>query len=459
MGMINYEGIFNRGPDAFQTGVSRFGDVLDAILERRRKKEQFDQEMALRQREQERLETNDAQDYYAKLRAQEAAQEAAAQKLELEKAAAQEKRQDRNALAIKDVAAMAGAGQEAAIPGYLGARGMSLRPKEMNPMDLIPSEAPQPSGLPGILGMPYDQAAQMAPEAEIENKRKALEGKQVIDFGEGETADFDTQALGPEAHAQKIQQRLMGLGLDPELTKRLATQTAAAASSGTVKPGAEYATVIGPELRDIAAEKRAQIAAQNHGRTADTSRDRFKLQAATNFGSEEARWEKNQNLDKLTDTYDRFQEMNAGIRQYKEKGDVIGQRQALYAAARYITGPGVLTENEYGNTVRGTGGAWASALSKLQKFEDGKISNQEAAAIEKFVTNANGALKQRAIKQVRNFDVKYGPKSYWSQNVPEEVAAQRGALMQRFGISPEELIEKGKGKPNLKALMDEATRD
>lgn len=160
-----------------------------------------------------------------------------------------------------------------------------------------------------------------------------------------------------------------------------------------------------------------------------------KRQDVSAYSVEYTRWEKSNNVDKLNDAYDKFSEMQNAVRAYREKGDVISQRSALYQAARYISGPGVLTDQELQNTVQRTGGLAASALTKIQKGLDGSISKPEEAALGKFVDNANIALRNRAIAKVRNFDQRYHGKNYFSQQVPDEVRGARSSLMERFGIS------------------------
>jgi len=187
------------------------------------------------------------------------------------------------------------------------------------------------------------------------------------------------------------------------------------------------------------AKERARIMAQRSqvitpGAAADNRRA-----DTTGFGADYERWEKNTNVDKLTDAYDRFTEMRESVRAHKATGDVIGQRSALYNAARIITGPGVLTGAEFQNTVQNTGGLVASALSKLRKGLDGQISDQEAGALEKFVDNANAAIRRKAIGFVRNFDKKYNERNYFYQQVPDQVQSQRQALIDRFGLTEEEI--------------------
>lgn len=152
------------------------------------------------------------------------------------------------------------------------------------------------------------------------------------------------------------------------------------------------------------------------------------------FSNDYTRWEKNNNLDKLTDDYDKFQNMGAAADAFRNTGNTIDQRESLYQAARLITGPGVLTAAEYNNTVQNTAGVTPMLMSKIKKGLTGEISDTEWAVMEQYVSNAQSALKKRAQKALGNFDKKYGPKSYYQQMVPDEVGAARESLAQRFGL-------------------------
>jgi len=152
------------------------------------------------------------------------------------------------------------------------------------------------------------------------------------------------------------------------------------------------------------------------------------------------KWEGANNVDKLTDAYDKFREMSANTDNFTRDGSTIDLRSALYQTARYITGPGVLTPQEYQNTVSKTTGAIGSALTKLQQNLDGAIDEKEFEALRKFVKNAEGAIKRRGSAAVRVFDKKFGG-SYYERTAPGEVARARQALIERFGADDPKAID------------------
>jgi hypothetical protein len=156
------------------------------------------------------------------------------------------------------------------------------------------------------------------------------------------------------------------------------------------------------------------------------------------FENAATKWEKANNVGKLTDDFDTFTKMKANVDNYKHQRDTVGLKGALYGAARYITGPGVLTAQEYGNTVTNTAG-WSAALeTKIRNGLQGEISPDEYAALEKFVDNANQTIRARAIRAIRTFDTKHANSRYM-RTVPDEVAGYRDALIGRFGLNPEEV--------------------
>ena len=160
--------------------------------------------------------------------------------------------------------------------------------------------------------------------------------------------------------------------------------------------------------------------------------------AATAWGTAYSKWEKNANVDKLTDGMSKFVDMRNGIDAYRNGGDVISMRGAMYNAARLITGPGVLTQQEFDNTVQSTSGILASALTKVRKNLDGTLSEPEAQAIENFVTNQSAAIKLVAAAKVRNFDKRFQG-GYYAKAAPDEVLSERAALLDRFGLTDEEM--------------------
>jgi len=138
--------------------------------------------------------------------------------------------------------------------------------------------------------------------------------------------------------------------------------------------------------------------------------------------------------------------MAASAKAYREKGDVINQRKALYEAARFITGPGILRQEEYDNTVRKTSG-WSDAIAtKIRQNLYGDISDAEWAAMETFVANANSTLRNKAVRAVKNFDRKYHDKDFYRRNVPDQVSGARQSLLERFGLAEEDIA--GAPDPN-----------
>lgn len=194
------------------------------------------------------------------------------------------------------------------------------------------------------------------------------------------------------------------------------------------------------------AASRARIAGSNAvGRAQDRVVDNER-QDATAFSNIHNQWAKTQNVDVLIDAVDTTRKLTDSVESYRRNGDVISQRDALYSIARAITGPGVLTAQEYQNTSVGTAGLLGSFMSKMQKGLTGEISAQEQAAVEKFVSNAQRTMRAKAVKAVRNFDTRFG-NTRWMRNVPEEVQSQRASMMDRLGVTEADLTAKPASRP------------
>lgn len=223
-------------------GMSQVGNVLDAIIARRQQQQQFDEQQALRKAEEERLKDAQAQQFYIqqkqdeRLRAQEEAQQAHQQaQLDLQQ---QQKRGE----AVKTLGEMFSQNRGAAAPAYLSTVGAQLKDKEIDPMDLIGTDE------------------------EVAKRREAVKGKKVIDFGNGQTVDFDPSTLGPESQAAQIEKAFAGLPrhTDPRVM-RAYMEASAAVKAGAVRPESAYATVIEPRFAEIEREKIAAQAKRRGG--------------------------------------------------------------------------------------------------------------------------------------------------------------------------------------------------
>lgn len=269
-------------------------------------------------------------------------------------------------------------------------------------------------------------------------------GRQTLSREGGESFAFAPPAAeDPAAKLDALEKQLMAYPPSPAREMELRRVREAKALNLSSK---ETAGMLEQERDREAQERRARIAASASGAVKPSQKADDDRASWTAFRATASDWEKNANVDKLTDAADKFRELNANVQDAKRSGDVISQRSALYQTARYISGPGVLTEGEYTNIVSKTGGLVSGALTKLQKNMDGQISEQEAAALDKFVSNANGAIKRRAVGAVKNFKKRFGA-GYAAENptVAREAQAYEGALMDRFGLTPDDVQERAQG--------------
>ncbi len=272
------------------------------------------------------------------------------------------------------------------------------------PLDSAPAAAPAPMARPPA--MPMDPPAAMA--ARTKNVVQKL------------AEDWKTSQLA--------------LNPPPRLIPIIEQEAANIALKGRNYIG-QAAQIVDRERTRTQSETNSELAGARRETLSASDEARIEESRAKGFGGELARWEAQSNTDKLTDAFQKFREFDSATEAYSREGDTINMRNSLYGIARYITGPGVLTAQEYGNTVSNTKGWGPALLTKIRKAATGDIAPQEAQAVQLFVRNARKAIRNRAVTAVQNFDKRFGPTSHYAQTIPAEVAAARAAVAHRFGVS------------------------
>lgn len=265
---LNYAPLLGPTPEGgANKGLASFSDALEAVLQRRAamQRQQVEiqaqqQAAALVDQRQRELEANRLKQEQAQ-QARIAEHERATEQAEREKIDLT--RQQRQAETMKAVPEMLARGQSAAVPSYLQAGGMTMRPKEVPEEMRQPIEAPaSPSaGLPfaGIMDLPGAAAARGAEQVR-QKQVEQLGNTGVIDFGGGRTSDIDMSQLGPEARAKLLQTQLAGLDASDPFVARAKAAIPVLAGGGAIKPGQE-AEIYRDATRESAADARARMAA------------------------------------------------------------------------------------------------------------------------------------------------------------------------------------------------------
>jgi len=437
-----------------QSGVTRglntLGDALEGVAQRR-------QQRAL---ERARLQQQAEEAAYANQRARDIAEaneqnEMARHRENIAIQRQTQQRQDRKDAAghlEKTLPLLQGtAPQVSRFNALSGPYGLQARQREAPPMPERP-QGPAPIDLMDMLMMrPTQQGIQNINQAEKAAGAYQQEAAKVEETKRNPIVDIDMAGeLYASVHGNELQEARRAQAaqaVEPftelsasDIERKADAATKAALDGGTLKleGAAQFRQGI------IEAEKNRLARARRGGGRGDkpmTPGEKVDNEraAVTGFSGEYDKWEKHTNVDKLTDQYDLFGGMSASAKAYRDKGDIINQRKALYEAARFITGPGILRQEEYDNTVRKTAG-WSETLAtKIQQNLQGDISEAEWAAMEKFVASAEGTIKQKAIRAVKNFDKKFNDKNFYRRNVPDDVAGSRAALMERFGLTDEDV--------------------
>lgn len=438
-------------------GLAAFGDALEAVLQRRAMLQRQQQEIAAqkqaaalvdqRQREMQAAQLEQQQEQQKRIAEHERATEANAKRtLDIQERTHQ-------AATMGKVPDMVAKGQGAAVPSLLAAAGAQVSQKPVPDELRRPIENPMAAmqGVPFMGAMGDAGAAVAAPlEAQRQKDVRGYDNKAVVDFGGGRTSDLDMGPLGPEARAEMMRKSLAGLPADNPFVAQAQKAIPVLTGGGMIKPGDEN-NIYRDATREAAADARS-IRAANAQRGA---RDpRLKQSIVTGWEGAYTHWEDNANVNKLTDVKTVADRASGLIDQYHKSGATISQRAALYQTARDITGPGVLTENEFKKTVTGTTGFLGYLKSKAAQFEAGDISDQEMQALENYIKDSQAIIRKKAAAAVHNFDTRFGPKTQYGSQVPEDVGASRSALIDRFGLQPSDLEGHKKGKSGAEELAD-----
>lgn len=437
-------------PSGTERGTRLLTDVLDAIAQRRQQKQIADQQLAAQQAQQDaamqfnqqKLEQDARFKQQDDERAEQIRQDQAAQM----KAQRELKEREDMAAALKESFSMAREpGGAANVPAYLGLRGIKVAPPEAPPAEPVPEDpaafAPQDDPMHGI------QPMQSLPQPA---RPKAPEGVLEMQGPGGIKSQLNLQPLTPEARRQALLAILPPDSPDRAALERIADTEGA----GAFKPGAAGMALQSSaegRLGREAAKERAHITAARRDEMSAGEKARNAMAKVGAFNTEQERWQGQQKVDKLQEAYSAWRTGSDNISSYKRDKDIVALRSALYQTARTITGPGVLTAQEYSNTVSATAGWTEELKTKIQKGLSGGISDAEYAAMEKFIAHAGKALRKRAAEKVRNFDKRFqGSPNY----PPEEVSAAREALAQGFGLSSTDLEASAAGKDNADHVAD-----
>lgn len=454
--------------------IASISGMLGAIADSRARQQQEAAERAFRERQFAAQQANIAED---NRRAQEQlAMQAAQQKAAAERQAAEAKRQQSETFEQKALPGAKAAlrnddvqGARLALKPYGGdvtedtsgqeAAAAAQQQRQGAAFDRVAAKVPQ-LGIFDLMTLPVQasahaqRAAAPTPEEQAQaQKRYRISGPvgDVLDYSptlanEAETRGFERNAglvdrasqvaggqFGGRAASAARAQALVGATPEEALTRGQASAQFAEGQAGSDRraamAGARTLTVKPSQKKD---DDRAD---------------------ATAFRGARDSWERNAGVHDLTKDITKFSQMNAGIEDYKKKGDTIGMKAALYASARYITGPGVLTKEEYANTVSNTKGWYEGIKTKLAQGLDGSISPAEARAIELFVKNANRMIQARAERALESYDEQFGEGSYEAGAVPDQVKAYRRSLQKRLGVK-----DKAPAAGDLGALDAEADK-
>jgi hypothetical protein len=434
---LDFSPLYSRpAPSAFQMGLSNIGGIMTAMMERRRREQELEaeqaakaQELQFRQDQEKRLVARqEAQDKQAEARATAQEQrDQQAQRIKGYEAVSKAKTPQERAF----LAQLYGGTVEQAKPNYLANPEDPLGPN----IDFLENVQDSPNRRVSVGGYEIDGPEDplgfsygINPEHERRTQQAAR--TQVMTMPGGQPINLPDPEE-EEDHFTRLERQISMLPPgSPQQQDALMRLREARALQ--LDPKATYGSL--QDGRTMA--QRAELASRRGrggggaGKPSDVRGD------FTAFRGAATQWETAANVDKLTDAWDKFRELSSNVEDANRSGDTISRKSALYQAARYITGPGVLTPAEFENTVQRTGGSIGSLLTELEKRKSGDISDIEAAALEKFVTNAKSAVQRRAANAVKDYDRRFGAGlAAKNPTMKEERDAYRSSLLQRFEIA------------------------
>jgi hypothetical protein len=465
---VNFAPILAETPQSgANRGLSLFSNALDAVLQRRAQQQQHEAQLAAEAQRQQILDTREreriageqeharALEQQARINAEQARQH---QKAEEDRAD-----QARRAGAIKDAATMFSTpGQESAGLARLQADNIGITPKAVDPTLQQPiaqaPEAGQGAGADWAARAYQEKQTQdqeLARRQELAQAEAQASGKYNLDFGGGHQQELDVNAMGPAGQAERI--RAMLPHLDPAAAAA-ASRIAALQGAGMMKPeagGAMVESAVGRGENNVAAMERARVTAAGRDQIKAGEAGRLTQQQNTGFEGAYGNWEKAANVDKLTDAKTFADQATGLLEQFKKTGASQDQKAALYMIAKQMTGPGVLTDKEYERTATNNTGILGLLQSKASVFAQGKISDIEMAALEQYIKDSQQIIRQKAAANVQNYDNRFGPKTQYGKNIPDDVAAVRKTLIDRFGLQPSDLEGHKRGKSGAAHITDQ----
>lgn len=439
---LDYSHILGPSPQAGAVrGQKFFGDALDAVLQRRQEMERQRLQMEAQAHENQ-LQRDLTGGYYRQMgeQAGRTRDEVERTNREHERIAAVHQQGER---AVQESTARRTAG-EGVYKGYLppatarrivGSFGDSApagAPSTAGPgsMATPPGPPPQPPSdapLPptGMIADPAAASAQMARPQPTQPP-----------------PPDEWDALTPRSRAEAFAAKAQGMNLPPRLAA-LTPEIEAGTSLGLIEP--EKSLDRYEHERDrMSHELSASMAGDRRNTPSADAQARLEATRVSNFGTEKMRWEQQADVDKFTEVFNVFESAKGAIGAAGESGDTIAMSEALFKVARYITGVGVLTKEEYNKTVQNTKGLVEGFLSKVEKGLTGEISDAEREAAQLYIDNATKLIRQKAILRVQNYDKRFSPGSYYGRHTPEEVQAGRDALIDRFRLTPDDVMPSDK---------------
>ncbi len=489
MGGINWSVLHQPAPpSALQQGSSMLSDALDAVLQRRHQQQLKQEEIAAeneraRLRAQAEAEQNRVKNEFDQ---QKIANDVATQKANQTNMEAQ-RLHDQAKLAndaYERAAPELAAGNIAAVTPGLRAAGVGVRgpdqrrasgvpvapPPQAPPMAIDPADvafAP-PGAFDNVQSTQPPPVSGVSPEEAETNAFLDKLGESVdptapagaysFDMpGQTSPTYFDPAQVEAERRAEgkKVRGSFAQSAKEPYEVEAL-NNTEAAIASGTIKrtEAAKYYT-------DQVKAARDRMERANRPRGKGGGNDRFKAADDARADNNAFRvayndWEKESGVNVLTSSLNQIKKSESAVSSYRKNGDTIGVKDALYSTARAITGVGVLTQQEYDNTVRNTAGLSQAILTKIFNKTSGEISDGEAQALERYITAVKAAIKEKAKDQLGNYKVRFeDPESYEFTTAGKQVGVAKRALMQRFDLKPGELASQG---PDPKTISDSLAR-
>ena len=195
------------------------------------------------------------------------------------------------------------------------------------------------------------------------------------------------------------------------------------------------------EAREIVRQKESMDASAQNARTHVTISPG---QAADNrrlddrlFNDEMKEWEKTEGLPQEGVDHRAFDKQRSAINAMQKGGkNAVLQKGVMYPIARYITGPGVLTDAEFNTTMGNLSGLWGQLKTKLEQKAFGTIEDQEWAVVRQAADEYRRISIERATRALENFPGRFQfPGNKWvGLGLGPEVEARRKSLYHRFGI-------------------------